>query len=83
MGVNIGAPLNEQEPSLVLILTRDVGESIVANENQDLEFKVLAIRRGQVTIGVTAPKEIPVHRKEVAERIARERDGRSLEDTTR
>ncbi|MEK7065758.1 MAG: carbon storage regulator CsrA, partial [Patescibacteria group bacterium] len=44
----------------MLILTRRVGETI--NIGDEVQVTVLAIRGNQVRIGVSAPKEIPVHR---------------------
>ena len=37
-----------------------------------IEIVVLIIRGDRVRLGITAPKETPVHRREVAETIARE-----------
>jgi len=51
----------------MLILTRRAGESIIIRD--DIEIKVLGVRGNQVSIGVKAPKEIPVHRQEVYQRI--------------
>ena len=47
----------------MLALTRKKGESIVINNN--IEITVLEIRGDQVKIGISAPKEVPVYRKEV------------------
>lgn len=51
----------------MLVLTRRVGESIMIGD--DVVVTVTAIRGGQVTVGISAPKEIDVHREEVYERI--------------
>lgn len=51
----------------MLVLTRRVGESIMIGD--DVVVTVTAIRGGQVTIGISAPKDIDVHREEVYERI--------------
>ncbi len=56
----------------MLILTRKVGETIMIGE--DVVVKVLGVRSGQVKIGVQAPKELPVHRHEIFERIKAEGD---------
>lgn len=55
----------------MLILTRRVGETI--NIGDEVQVTVLAIRGNQVRIGVSAPKEIPVHREEIYERIRKEK----------
>jgi len=47
----------------MLILTRKAGETIVIGD--DIEISVVAIAGGKVRIGVSAPKEVTVHRKEV------------------
>lgn len=52
----------------MLILTRRCGETIMIGN--DITVMVLGIKGNQVRIGVNAPKEVAVHREEVAERIA-------------
>ena len=47
----------------MLALTRKKGESIVIGNN--IEVTVLEIRGDQVKIGISAPKEVPIYRKEV------------------
>ena len=54
----------------MLILTRKVGESIMIGT--DVAVKVLGVRSGQVKLGVEAPRELPVHREEIYERIRAE-----------
>ena len=54
----------------MLILGRDVGQSILIGD--DIVVTILASRGAQVRVGVSAPKEIPVHREEVYERIKKE-----------
>ena len=52
----------------MLVLTRKLGESIVINGN--VVVTVTDVGGGQVRLGVSAPKEIPVHRSEIAEAAA-------------
>jgi len=61
----------------MLILTRKVGELIMIGDS--VVVKVLGVRSGQVKIGVQAPKELPVHRHEIYERIHAEEAARALE----
>jgi len=54
----------------MLVLSRQKDESIVIGD--DIEITVVDIRGDKVRLGVDAPSEIPVHRKEVYEAIQRE-----------
>ena len=47
----------------MLALSRKKNESIVINN--DIEITVLDIKGDQVKIGISAPKSVPVYRKEV------------------
>ncbi len=47
----------------MLALSRKKNEAIIINNN--IEVSVLEVKGDQVKIGITAPKEIPVYRKEV------------------
>jgi len=51
----------------MLVLTRRIGETLILGT--DVRVTVLAVSGHQVRIGVTAPREVPVHRQEVGERI--------------
>ena len=51
----------------MLVLTRKLDESIVIGEN--VVIQVLETRGGQIRLGITAPREVSVHRQEVYERI--------------
>lgn len=58
----------------MLILTRMVGETIkIGNE---ISVTVIANNQGQIRLGIDAPKEVPVHRKEVYLRIMEENEDR-------
>ncbi|MBS1720754.1 MAG: carbon storage regulator CsrA [Armatimonadetes bacterium] len=51
----------------MLVLTRKVGQSIVIGN--DIEVVVLEVRGEQVRVGIRAPKNVAVHRKEIFEQI--------------
>ena len=54
----------------MLALTRKKGEAIVINNN--IEITILEIRGDQIKIGITAPKDVPIYRKEVYIQIQEE-----------
>ena len=53
----------------MLVLSRKKNESIVINDN--ITIVVVEIRGDKVRLGVEAPKEVPVHRREVFDAIHR------------
>ncbi|MEC9375905.1 MAG: carbon storage regulator CsrA [Pseudomonadota bacterium] len=55
----------------MLILTRRVGESVIVGN--DIDVTVLGIKGNQVRIGIKAPREVSVHRKEIYQRISEEK----------
>ena len=62
----------------VLILTRRVGETLTIGDN--IEVTVLEVRGGQVRIGVNAPRDVVVNRKEILTRLKPEADTTDLQD---
>lgn len=54
----------------MLVLSRRKNESIVIND--DLIITVIEIRGDKVRLGIEAPKNVPVHRKEVYEAIKKQ-----------
>ena len=54
----------------MLALTRKVGESIVIHNN--IEITVLEVKGEQVKLGISAPKEIAIFRKEIYVQIQEE-----------
>ncbi len=53
----------------MLVLSRKLNESIVIRDN--IVITVVEIRGDKVRLGIEAPKEVPVHRREVYEAIKR------------
>ncbi|MHB8969648.1 MAG: carbon storage regulator CsrA [Pirellulaceae bacterium] len=53
----------------MLVLSRKKNESIVIND--DITIVVVEIRGDKVRLGIEAPKEVPVHRREVYDAIKR------------
>ncbi len=51
----------------MLVLTRKTNESIIIGD--EIAVTVLGVEGDHVKIGITAPKEIAVHRREVFEQI--------------
>lgn len=54
----------------MLVLTRKVNQSIMIGDQ--VEVVVLEVRGEQVRLGIRAPKEVSVHRKEIYEQIQEE-----------
>ena len=54
----------------MLVLSRKLNESIVINDN--IVVTVLGVKGDRVRIGIDAPGEIPVHRREVFEKMQNE-----------
>ena len=57
----------------MLILTRRNGESLKIGD--DITVTILGIKGNQVRLGIAAPKDTPVHREEIYERIRMEARG--------
>jgi carbon storage regulator len=56
----------------MLVLSRQKDESIMIGDN--VEITIVDVRGDKVRLGIAAPKDIPVHRKEVYEAIQREKN---------
>lgn len=54
----------------MLALTRKKGEALVLNNN--IEVTVLEVKGDQVKLGIAAPKEVPIYRKEIYLQIQKE-----------
>lgn len=54
----------------MLVLARKINESIMIGD--DIEVVIIDIKGDQVKLGIKAPKQVSVHRKEIYEEIQRE-----------
>jgi carbon storage regulator len=61
----------------MLVLTRKTNQSIMIGD--DIEVSVLDVSRDKIRLGITAPRDVPVFRKEVYVSIKGE-DGGSKDD---
>lgn len=55
----------------MLILTRRVNETLMIGD--EVSVTVLGVKGNQVRIGITAPKDVGVHREEIYGRIQKEK----------
>ena len=55
----------------MLVLSRQRDESIMIGDN--VEIIIVDVRGDKVRLGITAPKDIPVHRREIYDAIQREK----------
>lgn len=62
----------------MLVLTRKVNQSIVIGDK--IEIVILEVRGEQVRVGIKAPRDVAVHRKEIYEQIVEENKGAALID---
>ena len=56
----------------MLVLSRCKDESIVIGD--DIEITIVDIRGDKVRLGIVAPKDIPVHRREIYDAIQKEKE---------
>ncbi len=62
----------------MLILTRKQLEAVVIGDN--IEITVLGVKGNQVRLGITAPRNVTVHRKEIYSKIHEEGVPLPMED---
>lgn len=55
----------------MLVLSRQKDESIIVGD--DVEITIVDVRGDKVRLGITAPKSISVHRKEIYQAIQKEK----------
>lgn len=51
----------------MLIFTRRAGQRIRIGD--DIEIAILEVKKGNIKIGISAPKGLPIHREEVYQKI--------------
>ena len=57
----------------MLALTRKTNEEIVIDGN--IVVTVISINGDRVRLGITAPHDVPVHRKEIYEKLEKQQEG--------
>ena len=62
-----------------MVLSRQKDESIMIGD--DVEITIVDVRGDKVRLGITAPREISVHRREVYDAIKREKNEKKQEQT--
>jgi carbon storage regulator len=65
------ATMLQRRSRVMLILTRSAGETVMIGSN--ITVTVLSAKGGHVRLGISAPKDVVVHRQEVFERLLREK----------
>jgi len=61
----------------MLVLSRQKDESIMIGD--EVEITIVDVRGDKVRLGITAPKSIPVHRREIYDAIQREKTQKEAE----
>ena len=63
----------------MLVLSRQRDESIMIGD--DVEITIVDVRGDKVRLGISAPKKIPVHRREIYDAIQREKAEKAQTET--
>lgn len=64
----------------MLVFTRKVDEAIIVGDG--IEIKVLRVGKDGVRLGITAPPQVPIHRREIYDQI-RAANAAAASDRTR
>jgi carbon storage regulator len=64
----------------MLVLTRRLKESIIIGD--DIEISILSIEGDQVKLGISAPKNVDIHRKEIYLSIQQENSSATQTDSS-
>ena len=62
----------------MLVLSRQRDESIMIGD--DVEITIVDVRGDKVRLGITAPKNVPVHRREIYDAIQREKAEKAAQE---
>lgn len=49
----------------MLVLSRKIDEALLVNGN--IEIRILEVKKGRVRLGIEAPRDVPIQRKEIME----------------
>lgn len=63
----------------MLVLSRTKGQQVVIGD--DIVIEVVDVRGDKVRLGITAPREVAVHRQEIFLKIEREKQQRNDSET--
>lgn len=61
----------------MLVLSRKKGESIVIGDN--IVLTIVEVRGDKIRLGIEAPRDVPVHRKEISDAIMNSQAGSHLD----
>lgn len=64
---------------MMLVLTRKLNESIMIGD--DIEITILSVEGEQIKLGINAPKNVDIHRKEIYLSIQQENNEASKTET--
>ena len=71
-----GTDINKEVVSLMLILTRKTGETILIGD--DIEVTITSIDQNKVRVGIKSPAHIPIYREEIYRKIQKENRAAAL-----
>lgn len=61
----------------MLVISRRKYESVMLGD--EIEVTILEVRGDRIRLGIAAPRNLPVHRREIYEKIIRENSSKKLE----
>lgn len=70
-----GDPEIAGQEEKMLVLTRKINESVIIGDN--IEIVIVDVYRNRVRIGINAPAEIAIHRKEIYRMVRKVQNGNS------